>query len=133
MGLALGHMTPTDESPLALLLFILVYPVLEECVFRGMIQPFIQRHWRAHWQLSPRWRLLLWSKNKPALSAGNLITSGLFTAVHIVGRGPQLFSWGVFFPSLVFGYFRDRQDTVVGATVLHIAFNAAFFYPVLFR
>ncbi|WP_183907910.1 JDVT-CTERM system glutamic-type intramembrane protease MrtJ [Simiduia aestuariiviva] len=102
----------SNMAPSALLLWIAVFPPLEEYVFRGMLQPLIQRHWPRRWR---------------ALSAANLLTSGLFTLAHVATKGPHLFTLGVFFPSLVFGYFRERHHQLASPIALHMAYNGAFF------
>ena len=98
----------------ALLMVCLIYPVLEELAFRGFIQS--------------------WLKEKPAfakfpiagLSNANLVTSVIFAAAHLFNQ-PPLWAASVFFPSLVFGYFRDRFDRVWPSIILHCWYNAGFF------
>lgn len=92
------------------LLLILVYPVLEELCFRGWVQPTL-----AGW-LTRRWG---------PLTLANVVTSVLFVAVHAVHL-PVAAAALVFFPSLVFGGLRDRHQRVVGATLVHSAYNAVF-------
>jgi len=94
----------------ALILLILVYPILEEIVFRGMIQPALQRRTR-HRGFGP-------------LSLANILTSLLFSIVHLPAHG-LLQSALVFGPSLVFGLFRERHGTVASPAVLHVTWNAA--------
>ena len=91
---------------------ILFYPVIEEMSFRGVIQGVL-RHgtvWRHGW------RGITWA---------NLLTSSLFAAVHTIYYSP---SWAIliFFPSLVFGYFRDRTGSVGVSIFLHMFYNFCF-------
>jgi len=97
----------------AFLLPVLVYPVLEEIVFRGLIQEF------AHDYLS--------KASLGPLSHANLITSVLFTGVHFVNHVP-LWAALVFFPSLVFGFFKDRSGGLVAPIILHVFYNAGFLW-----
>jgi uncharacterized protein len=100
------------HSPLAFLLIVLVYPVLEEIVFRGLIQEFIQR-------------LLPFPFLGP-VSMPNAITSILFAGLHILISTTLAGAW-VFFPSLVFGYFKDRYLKLTAPILLHIFYNGGYF------
>jgi membrane protease YdiL (CAAX protease family) len=44
---------------------------------------------------------------------------------HLINQ-PPLWAASVFFPSLVFGYFKDRHQTVVTPFLLHAWYNAGF-------
>lgn len=96
-----------------LLWLVLLYPVIEEWLFRGLLQGGLLR--------------LRWAR--PALlgvTRANVLTSLLFAAAHILAQSS---GWAalVLFPSLLFGWFRDRYDSVLPGTLLHIAYNLAFF------
>lgn len=97
---------------LALVLSVLVYPVLEEIVFRGGLQPWLADHSAA--RLGP-------------LTLANGVTTAVFTALHFIYH-PPLWALGVLIPSLVFGYFRERHNSVGAPIALHIAYNAAYFF-----
>ncbi|TVQ46511.1 MAG: JDVT-CTERM system CAAX-type protease [Gammaproteobacteria bacterium] len=94
----------------ALLLFGLVYPVLEELVFRGLLQPWLLRRTAA--------------RAAGPLTLANLLTSVLFSLAHLPLRG-AVHATLVFAPSLVFGLFRDRHDSVLPAIGLHVIWNVA--------
>lgn len=97
-----------------LLLSLMIWqPVLEELLFRGFIQG--QFRLRA-WGREARW----------GLTNANLLTSLLFVLAHVVSHSP-LWAVAVFFPSLVFGYFRDRYESVYPSVALHIYYNAGYF------
>jgi membrane protease YdiL (CAAX protease family) len=51
--------------------------------------------------------------------------------MHFINH-PPFWALAVFFPSLVFGYFRDRCDSVVPAITLHILYNFGYFVAVAF-
>lgn len=93
------------------LLSVLVYPVVEEWLFRGELQPLIAR-WRAG-----RWG---------PLTLANGLTSILFAALHLFFH-PPLWAVAVFLPSLIFGWFRERSDGLVAPIALHGGYNAAYF------
>ena len=99
------------------LIILFAFPLLEEFVFRGLVQPLILRHW---------------PKKISALSVANILTSGLFTLAHTASKGLNWLNLGVFFPSLVFGYFRDRHQTIASAIILHSVYNGCFFLPFIF-
>ncbi|MAA75097.1 MAG: CPBP family intramembrane metalloprotease [Salinisphaeraceae bacterium] len=116
--LALGRLLPAGfawgwppAGLAALLLIVLVYPLLEELVFRGQLQPWLRGR--------------LGVALPGPLSAANLLTGALFTALHFLFH-PPLWALGVFIPSLVFGYFRERHDSLVAPIILHVAYNAAY-------
>lgn len=97
-----------------LLLLAMVYPVLEETVFRGLIQGSLYRY-------------PFGARTNRGVSVANVLTSVLFAAAHLFYSAP-LWAMLIFFPSLVFGYFRDRYQSIVPAMVLHIVYNGCFFW-----
>lgn len=102
-----GGVTP-GLAVLALL--VVVYPVLEEVVFRGLIQPALMTPTRG--------------LNIGPLTLANVLTSILFAAMHLLNH-PPLHAALVFLPSLVFGIFRDRSASVLPGMLLHVSWNAA--------
>lgn len=88
---------------------VLVYPVLEELVFRGALQGWLRSH---------DWALRSWH----SVTVANLLTSAVFMLAHLlVNPGPIALL--VFVPSLVFGYFRDRYDRLHACILLHMFYN----------
>ena len=83
----------SDGKSLFFLIFL--YPVIEEFAFRGVIQEYIG-------QKTKQQRFFL------SLSIANLLTSILFVLMHFVHHEPM---WAIltFFPSLVFGYFKEKD------------------------
>lgn len=107
---------PTDltwplRQPAALLLLVVVYPVLEEIVFRQLVQ----------YQLLGR----LLRYRCCGISAANLAASTAFAATHALMRA-DIGSLVVFFPSLLFGFFRDRHRQLRSPIVLHSVYNAGY-------
>lgn len=90
---------------------VLWAPLLEELLFRGVIQGQLARH--------TRFRLSL-----AGVSLANLATSLLFGLAHLFHHSP---SWAiaVILPSLVFGHFRDRHG-LYPALLLHAAYNGCY-------
>lgn len=112
--------TPTNFTQHTFLywpLLILLFPLLEEFVFRGLVQPTIARHWQ---------------KKIGQITSANLLTSLLFALSHLASKGVDWLTLGVFFPSLLFGFFRDRHQSWHSAMILHVSFNVSFFMPQFF-
>ncbi|MEO5573578.1 MAG: JDVT-CTERM system glutamic-type intramembrane protease [Gammaproteobacteria bacterium] len=102
------------RAPLTFLLLALVYPVLEELVFRGALQGALTRQTWGGRKLGP-------------ISLANFFTSLVFAGFHLFYHAP-LWAALVFLPSLIFGYFRDRHQSVRPAIVLHVFYNAGYFW-----
>lgn len=100
-------------SWLLLLVFVqfILIALPEEILFRGYLQTRLQ-------QLLPqRWRL--WGGDVgPAV----ILTSVVFAFSHLVAipSGDRL---AVFFPSLLFGWLRDRTGSIAGSVVAHALSN----------
>ena len=91
---------------------VLLYPILEELVFRGLIQGWLLK--KIHWALGP-------------LSGANLLTSVLFAAAHLLHQSPLLAA-SIFIPSLVFGWLRERHGRLAGCMLVHGGYNAGFLW-----
>lgn len=96
-----------------LLSLIIWQPLVEEVLFRGILQgQFAKREWGKRSWLG--------------ISGANVVASVLFAAIHLINSSP-LFAVIVIVPSLVFGYFRDYCNSVYPAIVIHSAYNAMVF------
>jgi len=111
---ALPHGFAADivASPLLLVNVLLLYPLVEELLFRGVIQ-----------------RALL---NRPSLvindfgiSRANLITSILFVGLHLVNQSPA-WALAILVPSLTLGHIYERYQRLPAPIFLHIIFNATY-------
>jgi membrane protease YdiL (CAAX protease family) len=92
---------------------ILVYPLVEELAFRGVIQGFLgtHRHTKESWA---------------GITYANLLTTVLFVLIHFIYH-PPTWALAVFVPSLIFGYFKDRFGSVIPSIFLHSFYNAVFY------
>lgn len=90
---------------------VLWQPLVEELLFRGVIQGQLAR---TGWGQ----RSLL------GMNTANLAASLLFAAVHLF-HYPAWQAAAVFVPSLVFGHFYRRHRSVYPSIVLHAFYNAA--------
>ena len=90
---------------------ILLYPILEEILFRGLIQPTIAKQFSKSWLI---------------ISQANLITSALFVSLHFINH-PPLWALAVVIPSITFGYIQERVNHILAPITLHITYNAGYF------
>ena len=100
---------PLDD-PLRFGLLVAVFPVLEEIVFRGLIQEWLAKH------LSQRIGIL---------SLANVVTSLAFAGLHLVHQS-LMWSGLIFFPSLIFGFSKERYQTLCAPILLHSWYNLGF-------
>lgn len=91
----------------------LIYPVLEEIAFRGLLQELVREH-VSRASFGP-------------LSHANLLTSAVFTALHFLNH-PPLWAAPVLFPSLVFGFFKDRTQSLAAPIILHMFYNSGYLW-----
>ncbi len=111
---------PKDRSIAWIVLStVVIYPLLEELAFRGAIQG---------WLLSRSWG----GYSRGGFTLANLITSSAFTGLHFL-HYPPLWAASVAVPSLVFGWFRDREGTLYPSIVLHVAYNLFYLVAVMSR
>jgi membrane protease YdiL (CAAX protease family) len=93
---------------------VVIFPILEEIVFRKVLQgklyelPMGQRSWHG-------------------ISNANMLTSITFVCFHLFSHS---IAWALatFIPSLIFGFFRDRYKQIKPSIALHIFYNAGYFW-----
>jgi hypothetical protein len=118
VGLGLWVVLPQGFSegivanPLALANVLLLYPLVEELLFRGAIQGALLNR-------------TVWTIRYFGISRANLVTSILFVGLHLVNYSPA-WALAVFLPSLTLGHIRERYSTLVGPILLHILFNGIY-------
>jgi membrane protease YdiL (CAAX protease family) len=100
-------------QPWQFLVPVVFYPLVEEMVFRGLLQELVHEYISHH--------------SLGLISVANLVTSLAFTAMHFIYHAP-LWAALVFFPSLVFGFFKDRTGRLTTPILLHIFYNAGFLW-----
>lgn len=91
---------------------VLWQPVIEELLFRGVIQGQLRK---CAWAQAGIFKLTL----------ANILTSMLFVAAHLLSHAPA-WAVAVMVPSLVFGYFRDRYGHLLPSLLLHAAYNGCY-------
>lgn len=112
LGVALDRLHAPQFDLAMLVLPVVVYPVLEEMAFRGFIQEWLLQRSKK--------QLIL------GVSVANMITTSLFVAAHLVYQ-PLFWALLVAIPSLVFGWARDRYNSVIPSIILHAFYNVGFF------
>lgn len=111
LALTTGRAMHAPSGMAAWLSFVVVQPLLEELVFRGLLQGQLLRL-RAARRLGP-------------VSVANLVTTFAFVAAHLVAQPPG-WALAVAAPSIVFGHLRERFGSVLPAMLLHALYNAGF-------
>lgn len=108
-------LAPRDiaHPPLFWLNQVLLIPIVEELVFRGWLQGSLLRR-RAM------------RNGYCGISLANFAAALLFSAAHFFSH-PPIWAAGVIVPALVFGYFRERHNSVYPAILLHVYYNGGYF------
>ncbi len=109
--------TQLELSANFILYALIISPILEELLFRGLLQKF----------LSLKLGHFRWKK----LTLSNFLTSICFASLHVFLKG----DWEgamTFFPSLIFGFIWDRYKMLLPPILLHAAFNLFYFGAAIF-
>lgn len=109
-----GYAVPLMAEPRIWISFLLLHPLVEEWIFRGVIQGELMRH-------PPRSGNTLWM----GISHANWVTTFFFCLAHFAAQ-PGLWAIAVAAPSLVFGHFRERFGRLSVPIALHILFNGVY-------
>ncbi len=94
------------------LMLLILFPITEELFFRGIIQPIIHKKFSKTWH---------------SISAANFLTSLLFSFSHLFNHNP-FWALSTFLPSMIFGWSKDRYNTLLAPLMLHCYYNAGWFY-----
>ena len=96
---------------------VLLMPLLEELVLRGLLQSQLLHATKAVASGQPRrWGPLSWA---------NGLTTLVFVALHLPTQ-PLLWALAVAAPSLVLGHLRERLQSVWPAIGVHMVYNTGF-------
>ena len=113
-GFSVVHPAWILASPLIFLMLVMVQPVLEELVFRGLLQGWLLER-------------AVFTASFAGVSLANVLSSVVFTALHFINHPPWMAA-SVLLPSLLFGYFRDRyKGWLMPSIGLHCFYNAGYF------
>lgn len=115
LGLTAGPRMYLPSGWTAWMSFVLFYPVVEELLFRGVLQGELLR-------LTTRDGATL---RLGPVSAANALATLAFVAFHTIAQ-PLAWALAVALPSLVFGHLRERFASVWPAVLVHVVYNAGF-------
>ena len=93
------------------LTLVLVYPILEEIIFRGFLHPILAKHLNHSWSV---------------ITLANLLTSLVFALTHLINH-PPIWAMATFIPSLAYGYSLERAKHISAPIILHCTYNAGYF------
>ena len=105
-------------APMLFVMVVLIRPLLEEIVFRGLLQGWLIKQRR-------------WESKIVHISYANIITSLIFAALHLLAH-PPIMALLVLLPSAVFVYCRDRYEgRLIPCITLHCYYNLGYYllYP----
>jgi membrane protease YdiL (CAAX protease family) len=111
LALTLGERMRLPSGPAAWASLVLVQPVVEELVFRGVLQGQLLR--------------LTAARRFGPLTLANLMVTAGFVGAHLLTQPPG-WALAVAVPSLVFGHLRERFRSVAPAIAMHALYNAGF-------
>jgi membrane protease YdiL (CAAX protease family) len=100
---------PLQVSFLLAQIFKVAIP--EELVFRGILLPFLKNY------LSYSWK---------GWSLANMVTAFLFALAHLFSQ-PPFWALSTFFPGLIFGYFKEKHNSLLPSVSLHFFYNLCFY------
>ncbi len=106
-----GYARVGDIDFKSVLLFLILIPLIEEYLFRGLFQSIL---------------LTKLSGSIYIVSYANIITSIIFSLSHLF-YNDLLHSFLVFFPSLVFGILYDRSRSIIPSFITHLIYNINIF------
>lgn len=94
------------EKPLIFIQLVFISSVVEEVLFRGIIQE--------------------WIKKRLRFDLTNILTSLVFCLAHTFYHSIG-WSFAVLVPSLIFGYSKEVYKTLKAPIILHIFYNFCYF------
>lgn len=111
LGLTLGPHMRVANTWAAWVSLVLVQPIAEELVFRGVLQGQLLR--------------LGGARRAGPLTWANLATTAGFVGLHLISQPP---AWAIatVAPSLLFGHLRERFGSVLPSMFVHASYNAGF-------
>ena len=95
-------------------LFAVALP--EELFFRGLCQGLLERRNAESWKTGV----------KAISEIPIILPSALFAAAHFITE-PQFYRLATFFPAMLFGYLRRKNDSILPCILIHAAANVAVY------
>ncbi len=91
--------------------FLVSFP--EEFFFRGFLIPYLRLEFKLNYSLL-------------GISLANIIAAIFFALLHLFFH-PFYWAISTFFPAIIFGYFREKHDSLWPALLLHFIYNTGYF------
>jgi hypothetical protein len=91
--------------------FLLIQPVIEETIFRGLLQG--------------QWLRIRGVHRVAGFTTANWLASALFVAMHAFVQ-PPVWALAVVVPSLIYGHLRERFRSIWPSVAVHAVYNAGF-------
>lgn len=111
LGLTVGGQMRLSTGWSGWFAFLLVQPIVEEFVFRGLLQGQLLR--------------LSSARKMGSITLANLGATAGFVAMHFLAQPPG-WALAVTVPSLIFGHMRERFGSLLPPVMLHVIYNAGF-------
>lgn len=111
LGMTMGGRMQVAHTWGAWLSLVLVQPIAEELVFRGVLQGQLLR--------------LGGTRGAGPFTWANLATTAGFVGLHLISQ-PLAWALAIAAPSLLLGHLRERFGSVLPAMFVHAFFNAGF-------
>lgn len=93
--------------------YLILMPFIEELAFRGYLQSTISKLKPGGWP------------TQTMFSFANIMTSTIFAAIHFISYFQALAAL-TFIPSLIFGYFKDKHQSIFPGLIIHSFYNFLF-------
>ncbi len=107
-----SHTKIHPDLSMHFIIFLLFVSFSEELFFRGFLMPLLSSFIKG---------------NSWFFSYSNIVVSIVFSMSHIFLHN-IFWSALVFFPSLIYGYFREKYESILPPVVLHFVYNLVYFY-----
>jgi membrane protease YdiL (CAAX protease family) len=108
-----------EFSLVQLMVLGLLFPLLEELAFRGLVQGYLLQ--------LPRLATRVFG-----FTGANAVTSLLFAAAHLFHQSPLIAAL-ILLPSLIFGELRDRFASTRPAMFMHVYYNLGLLLVLMYR
>jgi len=115
LGLLLGTHMYVPAGWTAWISFVLVQPLVEELVFRGILQGQALRLTTRHGK----------TRRLGPVTLANALVTLLFVAFHLQAQ-PLAWALAVAVPSLLLGHLREHFNSVWPAVLVHTVYNSGF-------
>ena len=107
-----SHTKVYPDLSMHFIISLLFVSCSEELFFRGFLMPLLSSFIKGNFWF---------------FSYSNIVVSIVFSISHIFMHN-IFWSTLVFFPSLIYGYFREKYGSILPPVILHFVYNLVYFY-----